>query len=99
MNPRSNSLLKCLAYRQHVSVRITCVRRSLDLILDALESDPSNRGLLRLVDNFKRDSVPHVVGFKLGHYRDAFVGKVHRARAREALNKKVPHPQNVEHRI
>lgn len=65
------------------------VCRSLDLTLDALESDPSNRGLLRLVDNFNKDSVPNVVGFKLRHYRDSFVAKVHRARAREAFKRKV----------
>ncbi|CAM9203719.1 unnamed protein product, partial [Laminaria digitata] len=62
--------------------------RSLDLTLDALESDPSNLGLLRLVSNFNKDSVPHVIGFKLRHYRHPFVAKVHRARVRDALNKK-----------
>ncbi|CAM9317293.1 unnamed protein product, partial [Sphacelaria rigidula] len=48
--------------------------RSLDLTLDALEAalheKASHRGLLRLVGNFKQESVPDVVGFKLRHYRD-----------------------------
>ena len=33
--------------------------------------------------------MPHVIGFKLRHYRHPFVAKVHRARVRDALNKKV----------
>lgn len=70
--------------------------RSLDLTLDALEADPSNQGLLRLVGNFNEESVPHVVGFKLGHYRNPFVAKVHRARAREALNKQVGMASDVK---
>ena len=57
--------------------------------MDAFENDPSNRGLLRLVGRFSKDSLPHVLDFKLRHYRDPFVRKVYRARAREAFNKKV----------
>ncbi|CAM9136680.1 unnamed protein product, partial [Hapterophycus canaliculatus] len=62
--------------------------RSLDLTLDALESDPYNRGLLRLVGNFGKGSVPHVVGFKLAHYRNPSVAKYHRASVRTALKNK-----------
>ncbi|CAN0009641.1 unnamed protein product, partial [Ectocarpus fasciculatus] len=62
--------------------------RSLDLTLDALESDPANLGLLRLVGNFNKDSIPQVVGFKLAHYRTPSVAKYHRAAMRSALKKK-----------
>ena len=53
-----------------------------------MESDPSNRGLLRLVGNFDKASVPHVVGFKLAHYRNPSVAKYHRATVRAALKSK-----------
>lgn len=63
-------------------------KRSLDLTLDALEANPSNHGLLRLVGVFSKDSIPHIVGFKLAHYRSPSVAKYHRATVRAALKNK-----------
>lgn len=63
--------------------------RALDLALDALESDPANRGLLRLVGGFNQKTVPHLLGFKLAHYRTTSVAKYHRAALRSALKNKV----------
>lgn len=42
-----------------------------------------------MVGKFNKDSVPHVVGFKLAHYRHPAVAKYHRATVRAALKNKV----------
>ncbi|CAM9558627.1 unnamed protein product, partial [Phaeothamnion confervicola] len=43
--------------------------RVLDLLLDALEGSLGSAALLGLVDGFRSDAVPHLVGFKMLLYR------------------------------
>ncbi|KAJ0409527.1 hypothetical protein ATCC90586_009067 [Pythium insidiosum] len=57
--------------------------RVLDLVLDAYEMHPHNDGYLELLELFKRDSIPHVLGFKFQFYKrdDAAVADDGRPRA------------------
>ncbi|GLE06165.1 hypothetical protein PINS_up015376 [Pythium insidiosum] len=57
--------------------------RVLDLVLDAYEMHPHNDGYLELLELFKRDSIPHVLGFKFQFYKrdDAAVTDDGRPRA------------------
>ncbi|TMW59488.1 hypothetical protein Poli38472_004557 [Pythium oligandrum] len=49
--------------------------RVLDLVLDAYEMQPQNDAYAELLELFKRESIPHVLGFKFQFYkRDASEG-------------------------
>lgn len=43
--------------------------RVLDLVLDAYEMHPQNHCFAELLSAFKRDSIPHVIGFKFQFYK------------------------------
>ncbi|KAG7395941.1 THO complex subunit 2 [Phytophthora boehmeriae] len=43
--------------------------RVLDLVLDAYEMHPRNDCFAQLLGNFKRDSLPHIMGFKFQFYK------------------------------